>query len=224
MKISVIIPYYNQFDYLKFAIDSVLSQSLNAYEIILVDNNSDEPEKLMNLINVRGNKIKLLSQNKQGASAARNLGIEQAQGDYIAFLDADDWWHFKKLELQMHEIQKYPKRLIFTKVQNFLSPEIPVENARSLYFSKEPLDGITPSSLLLSRQNLKTVGYFNESIQTGEFIEWYIRAQQLGLVAQMIPDTLVYRRVHLGHIGKSNSHAAYLKILHQKLQFAKTAS
>ena len=90
MKISVIIPTFNRIDILNRAIDSVLNQSINPYDIIVVDDGSTDGTS--DMIKQKYKSIKLIQQKNSGVSAARNNGIKNAQGDWIALLDSDDEW------------------------------------------------------------------------------------------------------------------------------------
>ncbi|MCX6184716.1 MAG: glycosyltransferase family A protein, partial [Flavobacterium sp.] len=88
---SVIIPVYNKEQFLVHTINSVLNQSFTDFELLLIDDGStDSSPALLNQFT--DERIKLISQNNQGVSAARNLGIKEAKAPYIAFLDADDLW------------------------------------------------------------------------------------------------------------------------------------
>src|ERR1044072_212389 len=104
--VSVVIPTYNSGPYLLEAIDSLLAQTLLPSEIIVVDDGSsdDTPARLKDY---RG-RIRYIYQENMGVSAARNRGIEAANGDFIAFLDADDIWHPRKLEFQMETFARIP--------------------------------------------------------------------------------------------------------------------
>lgn len=105
-QISVVIPNYNRADRLKLAIESVLQQSLPALEILVCDDGSTDNSQ--SVVNSFDNKrVKWLSCGKNGRPAIpRNKGIQAAKGNLIAFLDNDDTWHPKKLELQTEEIKK----------------------------------------------------------------------------------------------------------------------
>ena len=107
MKISVVIPTFNRISLVERAIDSVLKQSLNPYEIIVVDDGSDDGTSEM--INNKYKSIKLIQQQNNGVSAARNNGIKHAKGDWIALLDSDDEWTEKKLENQVDRLIKTPE-------------------------------------------------------------------------------------------------------------------
>lgn len=97
--VSVIIPNYNYARYLPVAIESVLAQTYPQIEIIVVDDGSKDGSQRV-LLNY-GSQIRWFQQPNQGVSAARNLGIEKSSGEFIAFLDADDIWDVRKLEIQL---------------------------------------------------------------------------------------------------------------------------
>ena len=110
---SVIIPTYNCAPYLAEAIDSVLLQAGVNMEIIVVDDGSTDHTK--DVVEKYGDRITYITQVPgRGASAARNLGIRHASGEWIAFQDADDIWVPEKLSQQLDALQKYPDaRLVF---------------------------------------------------------------------------------------------------------------
>src|SRR5436305_5180727 len=97
--VSVVIPTYNCGGLVAEAVGSVLAQSRLPAEIIVVDDGSrdDTRERLAPF----GDRIRYVCQANQGVSAARNLGVQHARGEVIAFLDADDIWHPRRLELQL---------------------------------------------------------------------------------------------------------------------------
>lgn len=97
--ISVIIPVYNVEKYLKKSIDSVLNQTFQNFEIILVDDGStDNSGIICDEYAEKDNRIKVVHQKNAGVSVARNLGIEKSKGNYICFLDSDDWYSNNALE------------------------------------------------------------------------------------------------------------------------------
>lgn len=92
--ISVIVPVFNVESYLKRCIDSVLTQTYSAWELILVDDGScDDSGKISDAYSSRHTRVHVIHQQNAGLSGARNTGLEAAHGAYVAFLDADDWWH-----------------------------------------------------------------------------------------------------------------------------------
>lgn len=107
MKISVIIPAYKAEATIHRAITSVLKQTLLPFEVIVIDDGSPVP--LSNVDEQYGAPIKLYRKKNGGAASARNYGIDHAQGDVIAFLDADDYWEPEKLERQLALHLRYPE-------------------------------------------------------------------------------------------------------------------
>ena len=106
-EVSVIIPAYNAEKYIKQTINSVLEQSFQSFEIIVVnDGSTDKTRDIVSRLQKENHNIKLIDQINSGVSSARNNGIKNAQGGFIAFLDADDLWHPEKLLLQVSEIKK----------------------------------------------------------------------------------------------------------------------
>ena len=93
-KFTVIIPVYNVAAYLAKCIDSVLKQEFKQYEVILIDDGStDESGTICDKFAEQDKRIVVIHQKNKGLSAARNIGIENAKGEYILFLDSDDYWH-----------------------------------------------------------------------------------------------------------------------------------
>lgn len=100
-KISIIVPIYNVEKYLKKAIDSLSKQTLNDIEIICIDDAStDNSLKILKDLSLNDNRIKIIEQKEnQGQGIARNIGMNEAKGDYIMFLDPDDWYELNACEL-----------------------------------------------------------------------------------------------------------------------------
>ena len=105
--VSIIMPSYNQADYLPKAIESVITQSFRDFELIIIDDCSEDDSKLIaKRYSLIDNRVKLISHSKNmGRSQSRNDGIEAARGRYIAFIDSDDEWKSHKLERQLSEIE-----------------------------------------------------------------------------------------------------------------------
>jgi len=110
--ISIVIPTFNRAQHVQAALKSVLAQTYPEFEVIVVDDGSADGtgEAIQELIRSQvtgGERIRYFFQPNQGSSVARNKGIEQARGEWIAFLDSDDVWLPEKLELQLQAIQQF---------------------------------------------------------------------------------------------------------------------
>lgn len=106
-KVSVIIPNYNYGKYIRKTVDSVLAQTYPKIEIIVVDDGSEDDS--LEVLKGYNGKISVIEQRNQGVSRARNCGVANSQGEYVAFLDADDLWLPEKLEKQMARLKADPE-------------------------------------------------------------------------------------------------------------------
>ena len=108
IRFSVVIPLYNKRRYVRDTLQSVLAQSYPRFEIIVVDDGStDESVEIVKSIN--DNRIRVIEQRNSGVSVARNRGVWEAKERYVAFLDADDWWHPDYLQRMVRLIEECPK-------------------------------------------------------------------------------------------------------------------
>ncbi len=107
-KISVIIPIYNSEEYLNKCITSVISQTYSSIEIILVnDGSTDDSLNICNYYSKTDSRIKVISQENRGVASARNAGMEQATGDFIGFVDSDDYISYDMYEKLINSAEKY---------------------------------------------------------------------------------------------------------------------
>ncbi len=142
--ISCVIPVFNGERYLGEALESVLAQSYQPLEVIVVDDGSTDGTA--EVARRYGERVRYVWQPNAGETAARNLGLTAAQGEFIAFLDADDVWHSEKLERQIARFQERPEiDLCFTQIQHFWMPELTEEKK---CFQDHPLSQPLSASLI----------------------------------------------------------------------------
>src|SRR4028119_2048415 len=128
-KVSVIVPAYNAMSYLPETLQSVLTQTFNSFEVLIInDGSSDEIVEWAS--EIKDSRVKLISQENQGLSGARNTGIRSSQGEYLAFLDADDIWESSKLEKQ---VECLDKNLDVGMVSSWISTIEPNGNLINIY-------------------------------------------------------------------------------------------
>lgn len=107
-KISVIIPVYNVEDYLTESVDSILNQTYKNYEVILIDDGStDKSPQICDTYSEKNDKVNVIHTDNRGLSAARNLGTEKAQGEYIFYLDSDDYIKNNVIERMVKFVEQY---------------------------------------------------------------------------------------------------------------------
>jgi len=180
MKISVVIPTFNRISLVARAIDSVLKQSLNPYEIIVVDDGSDDGTSEM--IQNKYKSIKLIQQQNNGVSAARNNGIKHAKGDWIGLLDSDDEWTEKKLENQVDRLIKTPEYDFCHTNEIWIRNGVRVNQRKKHekyggYIFDKCLDicRISPSSVLFRKNILDHVGWFDDQLPVCEDYDLWLR-------------------------------------------------
>lgn len=145
--VSVIIPLYNKEPHIKRAIDSVLAQKVQDFEIIIVDDGStDKSAKVVR--EFTDPKIRLIQQENAGVSAARNRGIKEAKADLIAFLDADDEWTPSFLETVLRLKEKYPEAGIYATAYLFCNPRGEIRIAKYEEIESAPWEGLIKSYFL----------------------------------------------------------------------------
>lgn len=178
--LSVVIPSYNRASYLKEAVDSVLRQNPRPLEVIVVDDGStDETAEVLKSF---GSSIIAIRQARMGVSAARNTGIRNARGRWIAFLDSDDLWLPGKLAAQMDYLGKNPGPGICQ------TQEIWIRNGKRLNPRKihEKPQGerfdlllerclVSPSAVAIHREIFDEVGLFDESLPACEDYDLWLR-------------------------------------------------
>ena len=189
MNVSAVIPTFNRGHCLLRAINSVLAQSTPVDEIIVVDDGSDDKTYDLlvksELLDMRGQlpNIRYLYQENKGVSAARNLGIKEAENEYIALLDSDDAWAETKIERQALKLEKknFSCRIthteeIWLKDGQRINPKKKHKKSGGFIFEKcLPLCCISPSSVLLHRTLFNDYGFFDEKLPACEDYDMWLR-------------------------------------------------
>ncbi|MBW2604349.1 MAG: glycosyltransferase [Deltaproteobacteria bacterium] len=179
-QVSVIIPTYNRGRIIKEAIDSVLAQDYTEFELIVVDDGSTDHTS--EVLDSYGNVIKVLSQKNKGVSAARNRGIAEASGKYIAFLDSDDLWLSRKLSVQIEFFNQTPDALICQTeevwIRNGLrvNPKKRHKKPSGMIFGPSlELCLVSPSAVMIQRSLFDRVGEFDETLPACEDYDLWLR-------------------------------------------------
>ena len=190
MKISVVIPTYNRKHTLPRALDSVLAQSYQPFEIIVIDDGSSDGT--FDLIKSKYPSIKLLESHKpskslkgysqKGVSIARNVGIKKSKGDWISLLDSDDEWVPDKLIKQVQLLKKNEGSVFCHTNEIWIRNGVRVNQHKKHqkyggYIFKECLDicRISPSSALIHKSIFEDIGLFDESLKVCEDYDLWLR-------------------------------------------------
>ena len=179
--VSVIIPTYNAADYLPDALQSVRRQEYAPLEIIVVDDGSTDATP--QLIAGRGSNVSYVRQDNRGPAAARNRGLQEARGEVIAFLDADDVWPDGTLARQIDCLLARPEAAVALGRTALMG----AADAESWFV---PLLG----SAVFRRDVFDRVGRFDETLRYSEDHDWFLRAREAGIaIAATDAITLHYR-------------------------------
>lgn len=180
MNISVIIPTFNRKETLKRAIQSVVMQSYTPYEIIVIDDGSDDGTKEWLKDNFPN--VKYIYQMNSGVSSARNKGIKFARGDWIALLDSDDEWLPSKLKDQANEIELNPAAKFLHTNEIWIRNGVRVNQMKKHkkyggYIFEKCLDmcRISPSSVLIKKDIFEKIGMFDETLKVCEDYDLWLR-------------------------------------------------
>ena len=178
--ISIIIPTYNRKSFLIHAIDSVLNQTYQNLELIIIDDGSSD--KSVEYIKKKYSNIKIYKQSNKGVSSARNKGIKLSSNSWLAFLDSDDRWHPKKLEKQISYLIKNTKYKICHTDEIWIKKGIKINQHKKhkkyggFIFDKcLDLCRISPSSVMIHTDVFNKIGLFNEKLPVCEDYDLWLR-------------------------------------------------
>lgn len=219
MCVSVVMSVYNGEKYLAEAIETVLAQTYAPIEFIVIDDGSTD--QTGEILRSYGKRLQTLKQPNRGQPAAQNRGIELATGHYIGFLDADDLYDLEKTAEQVAILEKEREvDIVFGHVEQFISPELGDEAKKQWKCPSGTAPGYLAAAALFRRECFEKVGLLNEDQRIGSFIEWYMRAQELGLKHQLIPQRVFRRRIHENNVGikTSGTREEYLAIVKAALK------
>jgi len=220
-KVSVIIPSYNNANLISETVESVLNQTFDDYEIIIIDGSTDNTKDILSKY---GKKIAYFYLKPRGVSAARNLGIAKAKGKYIAFLDADDLWFPKHLEITLATLEGKPEvSLAYSKLQV-------LKNNETMGFkpAKPALTGtdfwlgasITTSTVIVKKECFNKAGLFDEDLMIAEDADMWIRIVNAGFKIHYISQVLgIYRLDNPGSLTKNSLKMHQSGILFHKRYF-----
>lgn len=197
IKVSVIMPVYNGAGYIKKAIDSALSQQMNLEVLVIDDQSTDALPQVMEGYDGDSRVIWIRNEENLGVARSRNFGVEQAKGDYIAFLDADDWWTEDKLTIQLAKMEELGA-VISTTGRELMNPDgtaagrsIPVKE-RITYKELLKHNSLSTSSVVVKREVM--LRYPMEHDDSHEdYITWLKIAKEYGWVLGINEPMLKYR-------------------------------
>lgn len=194
-RVSVVIPVRNTERYLRQAIDSALTQTLPPAEVLVVDDGSSDGS--LAVARSFGDRVTVFEGVHGGIGATRNFGVERAAGDFLAFLDADDYWVPEKLAWQIEVLARdHDLDLAFGQVRQFYSPDIEVPDEERDRMARSVYEGHHAGTMLVRRESFHRVGPFDPVVRVGEFLDWYARATEASVRTAVVPRVVMFRRIH----------------------------
>jgi len=215
--VSVVIPVFNGERFLREAVESVLAQDYAPLEIIIVDDGSTDGTATV--AHGLAGPVCYLHQTNQGPAAARNRGIETAQGSLVAFADADDLWPAGKLELQLPYLLRDAKiDIVLGRIQQVRLSESDNGETRAEEFA-DPAFSVNLGSAIIRKSVFERIGLFDETMRYSEDVDWFMRAREGGATIVTIDAVTLLYRQHEQNMtrGKSTSELNVLKALKRSL-------
>jgi glycosyltransferase involved in cell wall biosynthesis len=203
-KVSVIIPAYNAMRYLPKTLDSVLQQTFVDFEVLIINDGSSDTIIEWGA-KITDTRVQLITQSNQGVSAARNTGIALAQGEYIAFLDADDLWEYTHLDKQVSYLNNhYEIGVVYTWTQlidesDRVTGRIFASHAEGMIWQELLENDVisTGSSAMVRRYCLENIGGFDTELAHAEDLELWLRiARQYPIGVIKEPLTMYRQHPH----------------------------
>ena len=224
IQFSVVIPLYNKANYIQNCLKSVLKQTHKKFEVILVNDGSTDGSEAV-VERFQDSRIRLVHQENKGASAARNKGVSLAKHEWIALIDADDYWYPNHLEELQNTIEQFPKAdVVCNNYEILLDNDFIKQPAFSIeyplkaqyiedYFKGSLIDPIAwTSALSFTSSIFKKVGEFDTNIKSGQDIDLMVK---FGLAATIAFNPKVTMRYH----RKTENNLSDDTVLREKLSY-----
>ena len=209
--VSVVVPCRDGAAYLAEALDSVLSQEPAPVEVVVVDDGSTDDS--VAIASSFGPRVRCVRQDSAGAACARNRGVAETSGALLGFLDADDLWMPGRIARQTAALAAHPEASwVLGATEQFVSPELDPARFR---FDPGPFVARLSGAFLMRRAAFERVGPFSTSLVTADFVDWFLRAEDLGLRPIELPDVVLRRRLHRTNHGvvRAEARIDYVRVI-----------
>lgn len=203
--ITIVMPAYNAASYIAATVETVLQQTYTDYELLVIDDCSkDNTAEIVNSYAARDARIRLITLpvNKGAPAGPRNIGIQQARGKWIAFLDSDDIWHPAKLQRQMELLERTGARFCSTKMLDFVDiatlklSDAGPDDYEWITFTQQLIKLRTPTSSVVADRELMLNNLFNEDISfkaREDFDCWLHCHEEIGKSVKITAPMMGYR-------------------------------
>lgn len=213
-RVSVVIPVYNGEQFLGDAIASVLAQGDELLEILVVDDGSTDGSAA--LAESFGCPVRVIRQDNAGPAAARNRGIAEARGEFIAFLDADDLYTPDKFDLQVGRLDRHPEidivvgQLRYLRMNADEAADEHIDDLRSLHLANwSGFNGLPCFNTgIFRRRVFELVGLEDETIWFADDWEWFMRAREKNAAMLLHRHVVLNYRLHEGNMTRDRESVA----------------
>ena len=206
--VSVIIPTYNRREMVREAIDSVLAQTYRTFELIVVDDGSNDGTQ--DVLAGYGEALRVCTQANRGVAAARNRGVLGAAGSYLAFLDSDDLWSPHKLEAQVAFMQENPQAQICQTEEIWFRHGVRVnprmkhrKPSGDIFRASLELCLVSPSAVMMTRGLFDAAGGFDEAFAACEDYDLWLRIAKSCPVPLVAEPLVIKRGGHKDQLSRS---------------------
>jgi glycosyltransferase involved in cell wall biosynthesis len=226
-KVSVVVPLYNKQNYIEQTLRSVMNQTYKNLECLIVDDGSTDNSVAIARKFIEDNQLSwsLYLQSNSGQTKARNHGIRESKGEYIAFLDSDDLWAPNKLELQVKAIEENHKSVLVLSAYAIFKEDHTVprivrhrkaKKMNSQWIDMRGFGGGLESLGLVRRDVLDKIGLFDEHLSTSSGLDLSLRLEKIGDIT-LLNEIGLYYRISIGQWhGKTDALKQDLRTLSEK--------
>ena len=218
--VTAIVPVRDGEAYLAEAIDSILAQTRPADQVIVFDDGSSDGS--VSVARSYGDSVECIEGAPLGVGQAIDRAFAAADGDVVAFLDADDLWTPDKLELQAAALEAdRTLDMVFGHAAQFISPDLTELQVKALRPPIAAAPAKVKGTMAIRREAFAGIGrYHTEGITLADFIAWYARAAEAGLREAMLDRLVLRRRIHMTNSGRtmSSDRSQYARVMAESLR------
>ena len=195
-EVGVVIRTFDAARYLAASLESVIAQTRPPAEIVAVDGGSTDGT--LEILATFGDRVRVVAQRRRGLAGAAQDGVDAIKRPMVAFQDADDLWPRDRLAEMVGRLESHNEwDGVMGRVEHFVSPELPAEDAARFEIPVGPQPGAGLPSLLVRRSVFDRSGEFLDGLSAGEYLEWLDRATRANVRIEPVETICLRRRVHL---------------------------
>jgi glycosyltransferase involved in cell wall biosynthesis len=217
-RVSVILPVKNGERFLREALESVVAQTYQPHEILVIDGNSTDSSAEI-ARSFAG--VEVIPQPDSGLYQAFNLGVRRATGDLIAFIGSDDVWLPDKLRFQVEFLEANPSvQMVIGQVQFFLEPGYDFPQGFKPELLDHEIEGHMPEVVLVRRSVFDLNGLFDDSFALAGDVDWFTRNKDAGITPRVLPNLLTRKRLHDSNLmaGAERNNRELLRIMRRSVE------